>query len=67
LIVLIVSSLLNRGMRLQDDDAGFSGGAAGLDALRCDTFFHLVTALKTDHGPAEPATTAVAQSEEQSG
>jgi hypothetical protein len=66
-IVLIVSSLLNAGMRSQSGETAPATGAPGIDALRHDTFFHLIMAATRRRAPADPPHAAMAQSEDRNG
>lgn len=67
LIVLATSSLLNAGMRSGASESSSTDRSAGIDALRDDTFFHLITRARTTRAPAEPANAPVTPSEERSG
>jgi hypothetical protein len=67
LIVLAVSSLLNAGMRSDTIEGASSDRSAGIDALRYDTFFHLITRARATQAPARPAPAPAAPSEERSG
>jgi hypothetical protein len=66
-IVLVASSVLNARMRAQSGEAISSADPQGVDALRNDTFVHLMLAAKTLHAPVEPAVAAGGQNEEQNG